>query len=418
MQINKGSINKNIFDIKKHFSTSEKIKVALVYYVYSQSHFGFYASIFCATILLFGLYAVVDHTLLIGWYLVFLLIALVRYGSVKAYLMQKDVDKNLDIWRVVYILGTVLGAMCWGFAGGFLFPAESSIHATLLVMILAGMTAGAVPLSAGIISAAIFFVVISVTPLTIRLLIVYEQTHFLFGITSIIYMAYLIALAIKNKRMLVQAMGLQFENITLLKHLSDAKNSLEITNKKLLYASTHDFLTSLYTRSYFNENLQIKLKQAEQEKHALAFFYLDLDKFKQVNDKHGHQIGDILLQNVVLRLKKVLPKNTIAARLGGDEMTVVLDSVNNPEQVIHLAQQMCDVISNPFDINNYHLKISLSIGITIYPIDGYQGDVLLKKADTAMYVAKNRGGNAYHFSTDIGLVKKLFAQHELDFYKS
>jgi diguanylate cyclase (GGDEF)-like protein len=127
----------------------------------------------------------------------------------------------------------------------------------------------------------------------------------------------------------------------------------------------------------------------------LALLYLDLDRFKYINDTLGHEIGDQLLQCVAERLKKSLSDQDVVARVGGDEFIILLPTVTGIDEVVESAERIRTALEKPFGIKEYELFITSSIGISLYPLDGNDGKTLLKNADTALYRAKEYGKNTH-----------------------
>jgi diguanylate cyclase (GGDEF)-like protein len=132
----------------------------------------------------------------------------------------------------------------------------------------------------------------------------------------------------------------------------------------------------------------------------LALLFLDFDGFKSINDSLGHDVGDQLLKGVAGRLQKCLRSQDTVARLGGDEFIILLPRVNNPTDAGVLAQKLLDVVRVPFNFNEHEVKITLSIGIGLFPKDGSNSNDLLKHADEALYLAKNQGKDCYHFFSE------------------
>jgi diguanylate cyclase (GGDEF)-like protein/PAS domain S-box-containing protein len=164
---------------------------------------------------------------------------------------------------------------------------------------------------------------------------------------------------------------------------------------RLQYVATHDALTDLPNRAAFSERLSLELAHAERDRLRLAVLLLDLDRFKQVNDSLGHAAGDELLHAVAERLKGALRKSDTVARLGGDEFLVLLPEVSRVEYALGVAQKIVDVLGRPFAVGGRDVRVTLSVGLAIYPDDGLDGDALVKSADLAMYKAKDRGRNTY-----------------------
>jgi diguanylate cyclase (GGDEF)-like protein/PAS domain S-box-containing protein len=161
------------------------------------------------------------------------------------------------------------------------------------------------------------------------------------------------------------------------------------------YLAYHDVLTDLPNRAFFLGLQRQALSQAKRARHMLALLFLDLDKFKPVNDQFGHDVGDKLLLQVAQRLSSAVRKSDTVARIGGDEFAIVLPTLPDTGVAEMLASKLIDGITRPFIIDGREIRIGASVGIAFYPIDGEDPDELMRKADQAMYAAKSRGGNGY-----------------------
>lgn len=176
----------------------------------------------------------------------------------------------------------------------------------------------------------------------------------------------------------------------------DSSRSPEFT-EKMAHLAQHDFLTGLPNRMYLTENLPQMIGHASRHHKQVALLFLDLDNFKDINDLHGHAIGDLLLQSVATRLTKRARASDIVGRLGGDEFVIMLAEIDKPRDAARVAEMLLTELSVPFNIENRELHISLSIGISVYPEDGENIETLLQFADAAMYKAKADGHNNYRF---------------------
>jgi len=165
---------------------------------------------------------------------------------------------------------------------------------------------------------------------------------------------------------------------------------------KLQYMAYYDQLTGLPNRYMLNDYLKKSLARCKRNLQKLAVMFLDLDRFKFINDTEGHDAGDALLTQVKDRLVGAVRESDIVGRIGGDEFIIVLENVEKP-QVIKIAERIISTFTNPFIIRNQEFYISPSIGISIYPDHAQSGETLIKSADSAMYVAKKRGKNTYQF---------------------
>jgi diguanylate cyclase (GGDEF)-like protein/PAS domain S-box-containing protein len=169
--------------------------------------------------------------------------------------------------------------------------------------------------------------------------------------------------------------------------------------QQIEFLAYHDALTKLPNRLLAKDHLEQAILAAERENTLVALLFLDLDKFKTINDSLGHVIGDGLLKSVSVRLRECLRDTDTLSRQGGDEFLIVLSNARDTESVTLVAEKILERMGEPFAIDHHELSISLSIGIAVYPDDGKDFDTLLKQSDTAMYQAKESGRNTYRFHT-------------------
>jgi diguanylate cyclase (GGDEF)-like protein len=160
-----------------------------------------------------------------------------------------------------------------------------------------------------------------------------------------------------------------------------------------------DSLTGLPNRPLFYDRLEQVLVLARRHKQKFAVLFLDLDRFKEINDTLGHDMGDVLLEETANRLLGCVREADTAARMGGDEFTIILTDVNLPESVDIVAKKVLETLARPFTLKGGEHSIGSSIGIAIYPADGEDAETLVRNADSAMYQAKQQG-NAYCFYSD------------------
>ena len=166
---------------------------------------------------------------------------------------------------------------------------------------------------------------------------------------------------------------------------------------RAVYLAQHDFLTDLPNRMLLNDRFTQAIALARRHGHRLGVLFLDLDQFKHVNDSLGHGIGDRLLQSVGRRLLTCVRSSDTVSRQGGDEFVVLLSEIEHAYDAATSAQKIIAALVAPHDVAHHQLHVSATIGISIYPDDGPDAETLIKCADTAMYYAKGRGRNNYHF---------------------
>lgn len=175
--------------------------------------------------------------------------------------------------------------------------------------------------------------------------------------------------------------------------------AIKASEAKLDYMAHHDALTGVANRSLLGMYISVLIPRARRRSQAFALLFLDLDRFKSVNDVYGHEYGDRLLQMVTTRVGTCVRAEDMLARVGGDEFVLVLEDINEPRDVAGTAEKIIEVLAQPFDIEGREIFTSMSIGISLYPDDGETDDDLIRAADTAMYSAKLQGRNRYQFST-------------------
>lgn len=174
------------------------------------------------------------------------------------------------------------------------------------------------------------------------------------------------------------------------------------SEERVQYLAHHDQLTDLPNRVLLSDRLFQALAQARRDRCTLALMFLDLDNFKPVNDSLGHDIGDLLLKEVALRLKACVPRDSdTVSRLGGDEFVILLAQIDKAMDAVVVAGKILAALNRPFTIGSHSIGISVSIGIAVYPQHGDDVNRLMKSADTAMYLAKKAGRNCYRFFREV-----------------
>ena len=180
--------------------------------------------------------------------------------------------------------------------------------------------------------------------------------------------------------------------------------------QNLRFFASHDPLTGLSNRTMFNDRLHQALAQAARFERSLALLFIDLDGFKDVNDTHGHTVGDILLAELANRLRATLREGDVIGRMGGDEFVVLIEEFTEAGQVAEVAKKLLETVVRPFTLQGRDCRVTASLGISIYPDDGKDADTLIKNADMAMYLVKQQGKNSYRFYSpqmNVHLVERL-----------
>lgn len=169
----------------------------------------------------------------------------------------------------------------------------------------------------------------------------------------------------------------------------------------------YDTLTGLPNRNLLHDRFRLAIAQANRDRHMLGVLFLDLDRFKGINDTLGHRSGDKLLKTLAKRLEACISKTDTLARIGGDEFVIILVGASHEEAITSVTKRILTLISEPLTIDGHEIYITGSIGIALYPMDGEDGHTLLKHADLAMYQAKERDGNNFQFFSSEMNIKVL-----------
>jgi len=189
--------------------------------------------------------------------------------------------------------------------------------------------------------------------------------------------------------------------------------TLERSRKKLQQLAHYDTLTNLPNRTAFLDRLKMTLSHAARKHRQLAVMFVDLDRFKVINDTRGHTIGDQLLVAVSDRLKECVRDEDTVSRLSGDEFTVLLSEVDESDRIERVAGRIVNKLSKPFNIEGSDIFITVSVGISVFPYDGVKDEILLQRADTAMYQAKEDGKNTFRFF-DLDMNARIMERMKLE----
>ncbi|MEC4724050.1 EAL domain-containing protein [Shewanella sp. D64] len=183
--------------------------------------------------------------------------------------------------------------------------------------------------------------------------------------------------------------------------------------RRIYQLAYHDPLTCLPNRTQFMEKFTQSLNQVKSSNSMLVLMFIDLEKFKLVNDTQGHDVGDMLLKAVSKRISHCVRTDDLVVRLGGDEFTIILEDIKTSSIATKVANKICKILAEPFTFMKQAVRAPVSVGISVYPSDGQDINTLMKHADTAMYRAKSRGGNQFQFY-EYGMEAELVRRIELE----
>lgn len=223
---------------------------------------------------------------------------------------------------------------------------------------------------------------------------------------------------IQNITIAVPLLGFVFTlmvGIFLWRRIGLIERTLEEQRNSLDYIAHHDYLTKLANRAQFIFVLEKTLQRAHENSLHVGLLFLDLDRFKEINDSFGHSVGDIVLCEIAERLKSAVAHKALIARLGGDEFTLIVEEMYSQE-LGQMAQDIVSMIQKPLYIHQTEIYLTCSVGISLFPSDACDAETLLRNADTAMYKAKNEGKNTFQFynqSMTDASVTKLQMENQL-----
>lgn len=201
---------------------------------------------------------------------------------------------------------------------------------------------------------------------------------------------------------LIRQILIQYENDRLFDRLHESLKQSELLAHR-------DDLTGLYNRRYFNARLSSSLHEADRTGSRVGLLYMDMNRFKRVNDRYGHRAGDLLIRKVASRLQSLESKGILVSRLGGDEFTVMIDSAGEDQELIWMAEEIWSLLSEPYELDGYEVRTSPSIGIAVYPDHARNDQELIGRADAAMYAAKERNAR-WHFDVERTMRLQLLDQ--------
>ena len=248
---------------------------------------------------------------------------------------------------------------------------------------------------------------------------VFQTINNLFNVSNIYVMGFTRKGKLFGNVVIILRKGSKLKNQKVMETLIN-QASVALQRRKaeetILHQALHDGLTGLPNRTLLNERLEQAITAARNNKHLLAVIFLDLDRFKHINDTLGHHAGDLLLQAVSVRLKACLQKGDTVARMGGDEFVILLPKLTEQDDVTAVPQKILEAFQLPFNCDDHQIYVTASIGIGIYPQDGEDAQTLLRKSDATMYHAKEKGRNNFQFCNTTVITNaftRLFRENNL-----
>lgn len=350
---------------------------------------------------------VIDTSLLMAWLILQLSISAWRLIMYRAFTQANDDTLDCEYWKDRFLFVVTLSGIAWGIAPYFLVPPDQLIYQSLIITVLLGVASASVTTLASIPISLYWFITLILTPVLLRMASLGTFTG-----TALVVLSFALALML--------ASGASRYHRTLVQVLQMRGNAARVQGQ-IEYQAMHDELTGLPNRRHLREHLQVEMNRASRQGKYGALLFMDLDRFKVVNDSLGHQIGDELLRHVANSVRSSIRKEDVVSRLAGDEFVVLAvdlgDDAEHAARAAHLtAQQVQQALESPAKIDGHSLTSHTSIGIALFTGNEDSPDTLLKQADSAMYQAKNSGRNQvsfFHASMQENADRELRLQTEL-----
>ncbi len=337
------------------------------------------ASVFCAFVIVALLWPVANAPALILWLGSLSTLTLLRLMMQQQY-QRSDRDAEIFMnWKRGYTGATFMAGVVWGCLAVFAFPADSILHQAYLAIVLSGISAGAVSAYAPIPRAFPFFIIPTLAPFAIQM-IIHNETHGM--IMALLVMAFMLALmriARDSRNNVVSLLRLQVKNAGL--------------TRALHHRATHDSLVNLVNHGEFNRRLQKLTCDKRRVDDDYSLIFIDLDMFKEVNDSGGHAAGDKVLRGVGELIRRNTRGGDTAARVGGDEFAAIMEGCPK-HRALEVAENIRRDIENlRIEHEGRYYSVKASIGVSYGMVGEHAATSMLKAADAACYAAKEEGRN-------------------------
>jgi diguanylate cyclase (GGDEF)-like protein len=310
-------------------------------------------------------------------------------------------------WFRLFLFGVFCSGVTWGSAAYFLFPAHDPVHQLFVVFVVGGMAAGSVTTLSASFRANTLFQIAAIGPIIVRLVLLDSSLSMVMG-------------GMISLLLVMSSIG-GWRTNALIKKSLQRHYERERAEATIEFQAYHDSLTELPNRRLLVDRLDQEISRCRRHKYLAAVLFIDIDRFKSINDSLGHAAGDALLRKVAKRLTRHVRHEDTVARLGGDEFVIVLSELDKDETLSarrtqRLAEKIGKILSEPYEVEGRNLHTTSSIGIAMFPIDSVDANEILKQSDIAMFRAKQLGRNTIQFylpDMQRAAKKRLLIENEL-----
>ena len=354
--------------------------------LFNQVPFSVNAILANSLLLAYVQWEVTSHRSILGWLALMAVVSVARFWQYFRFRRANPAPTEGRHWYRQALYSSLLSAFAWGAGGILLFPPDSFAHQLFLILVIAGISAGAVTTLSSVFPVLVLFLALNLAPMALRFLLQEGELEKIIGGMLLFFMSMLMLSARRLNRMIHETLAARQE-----------KCQAEAT---IRHQALYDELTDLPNRRMLFDQLDREITRARRHGFLEAILFLDLDYFKHVNDSLGHAVGDRLLQQVARRLTARIRNEDMVARLGGDEFVILLSRVGSTteealDSVSRFATDLRQLLQAPFQVGNHTLHVSASIGIVLFPLDDSTSGDLLQQADVAMYRAKEEGRDGF-----------------------
>jgi diguanylate cyclase (GGDEF)-like protein len=359
------------------FDAARWIEVERLRLVYSNLPVTLMVSMACAGILAALLGQVISWMRLLAWVSAGVLISCLRYRRYRQFRQLPNEALDSGLWSRRASVGTGLAGMCWGSSALVLFPGDLP-HQVAIAFVLAGLCAGAMTSYAALPRCYVMFVLPALLPIAFRMALQGTAIHNWMALLILLFLGGVVRVSLETARMIGNVLKVRVENLQL--------------TEALRHQATHDALVDLPNHREFNTRLLSVAQSCAQRREPFALLFIDLDRFKEINDKGGHAAGDEALRRIGHLLKTHLRPNDTAARLGGDEFAVLLPGCPR-QHAERIAGQILEAIDQ-FVLHwerGQTFRVGASIGLAYSETGQHDAAALLRAADAACYAAKTGG---------------------------
>lgn len=348
-----------------------------LWFAFQNSILSLAASVFCAFVIVVLLWPVVDNRGLIVWLGAISVVTMLRLVLQQRFELAKLTPGSCRYWHR-YFVGSACASGCiWGALPIFLFPADSILHQAYMTFVLGGICAGAVSVYSPLRGAFPAFAVPILVPYALAMWPTGNNEGSLMSVLVGLFLLILLRSSRQSQKIVEDVLELQVKNAGL--------------TRALHHRATHDSLVGLVNHGEFNRRLKRLASEQRLEGHEYSLIFLDLDLFKEVNDTGGHAAGDLVLQSVADILKRSLRSDDTAARVGGDEFALLLNSCPH-QRALEIAETIRrDIADMHVDYDGGTYAVRASIGVSYGKTGVHSADGMLKAADVACYSAKEKG---------------------------